>query len=292
MAFAIVTDTSANLPEEYVQKHHITVIPFSYFIDGEAHTCIDSTGFDGLKYYESMRQGMDVTTSQITPQIYIDYFEPLLEGGSDILYIGMSSGISGSFASALAAAAEMRKKYKARAIRLVDTLGASLGEGLLVMKAVSLQEKGLHLQDVTDLLKNYRRRICQVFTVEDLKYLKKSGRLSNVAAVIGTVLNIKPLLKGNEEGKIVAYGKIRGKRRAVEALAKRYEELAVKPERQTVCIAHADCPKDAAYLEELIHRNRPPKEVMTVCYEPVTGSHVGPGTLALFFESDERVRSR
>ena len=113
-----------------------------------------------------------------------------------------------------------------------------------------------------------------------------------MAAVIGTVLNIKPLLKGNEEGKIVAYSKIRGKKRAVEALAKRYDELAVQADAQTVCIAHADCPEDAEYLKKLLCKNKPPKDILTVCYEPVTGSHVGPGTLALFFEADEHVRSK
>ena len=292
MSFTIVTDTSANLPTEYVKEHDITVVPFSYYINGKESTCIDSSVFDGVQFYNSMRNGADVTTSQITPQTYMDFLKPLLDDGKDILYIGMSSGISGSFGCAVVAAAELRRKYKDRTIRLIDTLAASLGEGLLVLKAVESREQGMSLDDTADMLKNYRKRVCQVFTVEDLKYLKKSGRLSNVAAVIGTVLNIKPLLKGNEEGKIVAYSKIRGKKRAVEALAKRYDELAVQADTQTVCIAHADCPEDAEYLKELLCKNKPPKDVLTVCYEPVTGSHVGPGTLALFFEADEHVRSK
>jgi DegV family protein with EDD domain len=136
-----------------------------------------------------------------------------------------------------------------------------------------------------------RNRLCNIFTVDDLSYLRKGGRLSNLSFVIGTLLHIKPLLKGNEEGKIVAFAKIRGRKKAIEELAARYDEWVDHPENQTVGIAHADCPEDAQRLIDLLNAHKPPKNILSVCYEPVTGSHVGPGTLALFFEAREGCRS-
>lgn len=140
------------------------------------------------------------------------------------------------------------------------------------------------------VLERYRDRVCNIFTVDDLKYLRRTGRLSNAAAVFGMVLNIRPILLGDELGRIISIAKVRGRRRAIETLAERYETLAVRPETQTVCIAHADCPADADKLKSLLCRSRPPKNILTVMYEPVTGAHVGPGRLALFFESREGVR--
>ncbi len=289
--FQIMTDTSANLPSELAAQSDITVIPFPYFVNGARHTCLDTEGFDGETFYGAMREGADVTTSQINPQSYIDAMRPVLQQGRDILFVGMSSGISGAYHSAELAAEELLPEFPGRKIRLVDTIGASLGEGLLVLRAYRDKLAGLSLDSIYEKLMDLRHRLCNIFTVDDLKYLRKGGRLSNLSFIVGTLLQIKPLLKGNEEGKIVAFAKLRGRKKALEELAKRYDEYVVNAEEQTVGIAHADCPQDAAYLTELLRRNHPPKEILTVCYEPVTGSHVGPGTLALFFEAREGCRS-
>ena len=289
--FQVITDTSANLPSELTQRNDITVIPFPYFVNGAPHTCLDTEGFDGQTFYGAMREGAEVTTSQINPQHYLDVMKPILRGGLDILFIGMSSGISGSYHCAELAAEELTEEFPERKIRLVDTLGASLGEGLLVVKAVKEKLRGLALDDVYEKLQALRHRLCNVFTVDDLQYLRKGGRLSNLGFIVGTLLQIKPLLKGNEEGKIVAFAKLRGRRKAIEELAKRYDEYVVDAGEQTVGIAHADCPEDAALLAKLLRRTHPPKEILTVGYEPVTGSHVGPGTLALFFEAREGCRA-
>lgn len=290
MGFAIVTDTSANLPDAMLQKHAVGVVPFSYFIEDTAHTCPDIDAFDGTAYYNAIRGGTRVTTSQINPYRYLESFTPLLEDGQDILYVGMSSGISGSYASAEAAAAELLGRFPERALRLVDTFSASLGEGILVLRAIACREAGMTLDATADLLLSLRHCMCQVFTVDDLMHLCKSGRISNVAAVAGTVLNIKPLLKGDPQGRIVSFEKVIGRKRAIRALAARYNSLAVNAAEQIVGIAHADCAEDAAALAELLRQDRPPKEILTVCYEPVTGAHVGPGALALFFLGDENVR--
>lgn len=292
MVFSILTDTSANLPAAFVREKEITVIPFSYHCDGQDYTCIDPEGFDAAAYYGAMRQGKRFTTSQITPQAYIDILRPMLEAGQEILFVGMSSGISGSYHSAELARSELLEDFPAAKLRLVDTLGASLGEGLLVMQAAELRAQGLSLDETADRLLALRAHMCQVFTVDDLMFLHKGGRLSGAAAVVGTVLNIKPILKGNEHGKIVTCGKVRSRKRAIEALAAKYDELVENAAEQTVGIAHADCAQDAEALQALLRRNDPPKEILTVDYEPVTGSHVGPGALALFFLSHADVRTK
>ena len=289
--FRVITDTSANLPSELAKKNNIGVIPFLYYVNGRETTCLDTQGFDGPSFYNAMRGGAAVTTSQITPQYYMDFMRPILAAGEDILFVGMSSGISGSFHCAELAAEELRETFPERKIRLIDTLGASLGEGLLVLRAMKERLLGHTLDEAADRLAQLRHRLCNVFTVDDLSYLKRGGRLSNMAFIVGSLLHIKPLLKGNEQGKIVAFSKIRGRKKAIEALAERYDEYVVDPEKQTVGIAHADCPEDAGYLIRLLNRRNPPKEILSVCYEPVTGSHVGPGTLALFFEARDGVRA-
>lgn len=292
MAFSILTDTSANLPSAFVREHEIRVIPFTYFRGEQAFTCLNPDTFDAAAYYGAMRRGEHFTTSQIVPQTYIDLLRPMLAEGQEVLFVGMSSGISGSFHSAELAREELLEEFPEAKLRLVDSLGASLGEGLLVFDAVEARAQGLSLDETAERLLALRQRVCQVFTVDDLMYLHKGGRVSGAAAVVGTVLNIKPILKGNEDGKIVTTAKVRSRKRAVEALAAKYDALVINADTQTVCIAHADCAADAEYLQELLRRNHPPKEILTVDYEPVTGSHVGPGALALFFLSDADVRSK
>ncbi len=292
MSFAILTDTSANLPAPMAQQLEVGVIPFSFHTLGADRVCTDPEEFDGAAFYGAMRRGTEVSTSLISPQRYMCFFRPYLEAGQDLLFVSMSSGISGSCQAAGVAMAELAGEFPRRRMRLVDSLGASLGEGLLVLRAAEYRSRGMGVEAAAEHLLSLRHRICQVFTVDDLAYLKKGGRLSGVAAAVGTVLNIKPLLKGDENGRIVACGRARGRAKSVEALAERYEALADHPERQTVGIAQADCPEDAARLETLLRRSRPPKEILTVSYEPVTGSHVGPGALALFFEGVRDVRKK
>ena len=292
MMFSIVTDTSANLDREWLVEHNVGAIPFHFYVNGEDLTCTDTRGFDGKQFYDAMRAGEKVTTSQITPQAYLDHMRPLLQEGQDILFVGMSSGISGSYSQAEIAAKELREEFPQRVIYTVDTLSASLGEGLLVARAVECRDAGETLKDTYTLLQMLRHSMCQVFTVDDLKYLRNTGRLSNVKAMIGMVLNIKPLLKGDHEGKIVSFQQVRGRRKAIMAMAERYNALVRDADKQMIGIAHADCQADVDYLISLLNAKQPPKEIMTVMYEPVTGSHVGPGTLALFFFGDQKFREQ
>jgi DegV family protein with EDD domain len=291
MRFVAVTDTSGNLPTERIREADLKIIAFPYFIDGEEFTCLDTTSFDGDAFYARIKAGMTVTTSQISPHQYMEFYEPWLKQGLDIVFVCMSSGISGSCNSARLGAQMILEDYPERRIEVVDTLGASLGEGLVALEAARLRDLDLSAEEAAVQLRDLVQRMFNVFTVDDLMHLRRGGRLSNMAAIVGMVLNIKPLLKGNEEGKIVSFAKVRGRKKSIEELAARYDKLVVEPEKQIVGIAEAGCKQDAAYLASLLNKNHPPKEILTVEYEPVTGSHVGPGALALFFVSHDKVRS-
>ena len=289
--FRIVTDTSSNLPTAYLQAENITVIPFTFHTESGEQSCMDTASFDAKAFYTAMRNGEKVTTSQIPPQRFVDSIRPMLENGEDVLFVSMSSGISGSYASSKIAANQLAEEFPERKILTVDTYSASLAEGIVVMRAVECRKEDLSIDETYKILRALRHRIAQIFTVGDLRYLKRTGRLSNLEAAVGTVLQIKPLLKGDPEGKIVCFAKVRGRQRAIEEMAKRYEELVVSPETQTVCISHADCEADAQILASMLRRSKAPKDILIVDYEPVTGSHVGPGALALFFISDDNVRN-
>ncbi len=290
--FQILTDTSANLDTAVLQQRNIHVIPFHFYVDGQSHFCENTAKFDGKAFYDAIRAGARSTTSQISPQAYIDEMTPMLAAGDDVLFVSMSSGISGSFASSQVAAQHLSAEFPQRKIRLVDTRGASLGEGLLALRAADMRDAGADIDETADAVFALHRNMCQIFTVEDLKYLRASGRVSGAAALVGSILQIKPLLKGDDEGKIVCFSKLRGRKRSIQAMAERYDELVKDVQAQMVGIAHADCPEDAEMLATLLQRNHPPREIMTVVYEPVTGSHVGPGALALFFLGDETARDR
>lgn len=289
--YSIITDTSANLPSALLAEKNISVLPFTFHMQDGDHICTDTESFDAKDFYWRMREGEEINTSQVTPMTYEEHMSPILERGEDILFLGMSSGISGSYASAEMAARALRESFPERTIRLIDTLGASLGEGLLVLKSAQCRDEGMTLEDTADLLMELRHDMCQVFTVEDLRYLSRTGRISNVTAVLGNVLHIKPILKGNDQGKIVRIAQTRGRKAAVRELAKSYFQWTDREHPQTIGIAHADCQEDAEWLANLLRQSGlPPADIMTVVYEPVTGSHVGPGTLALFFMGNREFR--
>ena len=287
--FYVVTDTSANLPTAMAKERGIVIIPFSYIMNGKAYTCADTATFDAEGYYAMIGSGVKVTTSQVTPQQFVEAFEPLLEDG-DVIFLSMASGISGTYNSACMAAQQLMEKYPERKVRVIDTKGASLGTGLIALLAADLRDQETDTDEAVARLENDVMCMCNIFTVDNLMYLCRTGRLSNLSAAVGTVLHIKPLLKGSEEAKIVACAKVRGRNRAIRALAERYDRLAVNPENQIIGIAQSACKEDADYLESLLKQNRPPKRILQVEYEPVTGSHVGPGALALFFLGNEHVR--
>lgn len=288
--FAILTDSASNLTAKQLRDNNITAIPFPYFLKGKEYGCEMLETFDDMAFYAAFNNGEKVTTSQINPQKYIDYMRPILESGKDILFIGLSSGISGAFSSAVIAKEQLNDEFPERRIELVDSLGASLGEGLIALKAAEYRAEGKTIGETAEEIRIHIEKMYQVFTVDDLMFLKRTGRLSNLSAVVGTVLGIKPILKGNEEGKIVAFGKVRGRAKVISALAEKYNVLVKDPETQTVGISYCDCREDAKVLADLINKTNPPKKLLIVKHEPATGSHLGPGALAIYFEGEKGVR--
>ena len=282
----LFTDTSANLPVEIIDEYGIEVVPFSYTIDGVEY--IPEREFDGKAFYAAMRAGSEVKTSMVNAGTFIERFKEALDAGRDVLYIGMSGGISGTANAALMAKQELDEEYPDRKIIVIDTLAASLGEGLFVIKAAEQLRDGIALDAIEEDIRAQVPSMCQSFTVDDLKYLKKTGRVSGAAAIIGNVLSIHPILIGDYEGKIVVKSKVRGMKRTLDALAERYAELVLN-KAETIGIAHADNEEGKAYLVQRLRDKGLTGKCLSVCYEPVTGSHVGPGTVALFFFGTDRM---
>ena len=283
----LFTDTSANLPVSIIREYGIEVVPFSYTVNGKEVPYSAETDFNGKAFYEAMRAGAEVKTSMINVSDFIAAFEQWIAKGDAVIYVGMSGGISGTAHSAKLAAEELLEKYPAAKIAAIDTYAASLGEGFLVIETAKMIERGDPFLKIVKKIELLRKNMCQFFTVDDLAYLRKGGRISGAAAVVGTILNIKPILRGDENGKIVLCGKIRGFNKSMEALANKYDEL-VFDKTADVGIAHADNPEGAQRLEDILRAKGFSGELLKVVYEPVTGSHVGPGTIALFFIGEHK----
>ncbi|MBQ2960182.1 MAG: DegV family protein [Oscillospiraceae bacterium] len=278
----IVTDTSANLPRELVEKYGITVLPFQYTVDGVPVEYSDDWNADGKRFFEAMRAGAVVDTSLVNMGRFIDCFEPMLQAGNDVIYIGMSSGISGTYNASRLAAEELNEKYTANKVIPYDTYGAGLGEGLMVLKAVEMAEAGKSVDEINEYLLARRQNLCQYFSVGDLKYLQRTGRVSMATAIVGNMLGIKPILVGDETGHIVAYAKERGLKRVLQHLVDKFEEL-VEDKSHYISMSHADCPEITDQLLAMLRERGFTGECISSMWEPVTGSHVGPGSIALFF---------
>ena len=275
----IYTDTSANLTPELIEKYALGVIPFSYTVDGVEQ---DGADFEGKAYYDAMRAGAVVKTSMINVSEFSASFRKELAAGNDVIYVGMSGGISGSANAARIAVEELRAEFPERRIEAIDTYAASLGEGIQAINAAKLLAAGVGFDGIVERILAERRNMCQYFTVDDLEYLKRGGRIGRISTVVGTVLKIKPILMGDEKGRIVLCGKVRGRRQSLLALADRYSEL-VEDRDDDIGIAHADDEEGVEVLLTELRKRGFKGECITVCYEPVTGAHVGPGTVALFF---------
>ena len=282
MSFVISTDSSANLPYDMICKWELSVVLLSYCVDGEEKNCLNLSEFDGHEYYASIK-GKKVRTSMVNTMQYEEAWRKHLSEGKDILFLGMSSGISGTYQTAVAAAAALSEEFPERRIVTFDTLAASLGEGIQVIHAACCRDRGMSIDETVDELKKYRCRMHEIFMVDDLFHLYYGGRLTKGAAVFGTVLNIKPILTDDEQGRIVQHSKARGRGKGIKILAEDFAAHADRSSPLPVGIAHADCPEDAERLADAIKAADPGREVLTVCYEPVTGSHVGPAALALLY---------
>ena len=284
MSFVVFTDGCSNLPGTVLTQRQIRTLPFTYTINGQQIVYNgDIETFDAHAHYELLRAGELIQTSLANSQQFMDHFRPVLEAGQDVVYIGMSSGISGTYQASSMAAEELMEEFPGRRVRTVDSLVAGLDTGLLTIMAAGLRDEGKNADETADYLDQKKMDLCEFFTVDDLMFLRRTGRLSTTGALVGTMLGIKPILRGDEEGHIVVCQKCRGRKKAVDTIAQLYKDRAVNPEQQTVAISHGDCLEEAQALADKICAIAQPKELIFCPHEPVTGSHVGPGMLALFF---------
>lgn len=293
--FEIIVDSAANIPAELCRKYKIKVISFINLVNGKEVTCFDpdltaeEERQKGKEYYDAIKAGAEVKTGLISNGIFESVFKEIIDQDRDVLYFSLSKNISGNYNSARIAADDVMESCKnGRKIRLIDSLNASLGQGLLAIYASEMRGKGMEFDEVADLLETYPARMNGIFTVGNLKYLARSGRLSGATALIGNALSIKPILRGSKDGYIVQFKKCRGRKPVLNELISLLCDNIVDPEEQIIGIAHADAYEDSLYVTEEIKKRIKVRDIINTSYDFCTGSHVGPDTIALFFMGKDR----
>lgn len=287
--FTIFTDSSCDLSATMAQELGLTVLPLSVNIDGTSYEN-DLAGkalpFDTC--YALLRAGKPATTSAVNVSQFVEAMEPVLQAGQDILYLGFSSALSGTYNAGAVACAQLAEQYPEAKLYAVDTLCASLGQGMLIYLAVQQKRAGKSIEEVRDYVEENKLHLCHWFTVDDLHHLHRGGRVSATSAVLGTMLNIKPVLHVDDEGRLIFVEKVRGRRTSLKALLQHMEATAIAPETQTIFISHGDCLEEAQLLGQMIRDKLHVQDVVINYVGPVIGAHSGPGTLALFFLGTKR----
>ena len=286
MNYQIITDSCCDFPTPMYGSLGLTFVPLSVEFRGKT---FDDKNDDSLKeMYDGLRAGESARTSAVNPARWEAVMEPALSSGQDVLVLAFSSGLSTTYQSAVIAAEELGEKYPGRTIRVVDTLCASMGQGLLVWYACKKRDEGMSVEELYNWVMENRLHLCHWFTVSDLMYLKRGGRISAATALVGTMLQIKPLLHVDDEGHLISMTKARGRKAAIDALVRQAQELGDGYDNSTMFISHGDCREDAEYLAQQLKEKCGVKEVIISYVGAVIGSHSGPGTLALFFLGSHR----
>lgn len=289
MTYVLIGDSTTDLGYRYMRKHQVAFLPFNYTIKDQEFFDDMGENTDISLFYRNMKQGAAIPiTAQVNVVQYKEFFQPYLQDEKDVIYLCFSSGLSGSFNSAQIAARELEAEFPDRKIAVIDSLAASMGEGLLLWDAVEQRDQGA---DFETLVEHITKRVQQTnhwFTVDDLNHLYRGGRVSKTSAVLGTVLNIKPILNVDEEGHLIPREKVRGRKKALIHLAEKVEQYIVNSEKQTILISHGDALEDAQLLAEEIARRIKVKGFYFSQIGPVIGAHSGPGTIAVFFFGESR----
>lgn len=287
--YVIVTDSSCDLPANLVEKLELQVVPLAFIMEDKTYSNYpDNREMAPKDFYDRQRAGSMATTNAVNVGQATDVIEPLLKEGVDVLVLGFSSGLSTTFNSFQIAADELAQQYPDRKVFAVDTLCASLGEGMLVAQAAQMRLDGKSIEEVRDWVEANKLRQCHWFTVDDLFFLKRGGRVSAATAVVGTMLQIKPVLHVDDEGHLISMAKARGRKASLNALVDKVGEFAQDPAAQTMFISHSDCLADAEYVAEQIKARYGTKEIIINYIGPVIGAHTGPGCVALFFMGSQR----
>ena len=288
MGYLITTDNMADLPEEYLKEKQLLTMSLTYLLDGQTYNAENSLPYQ--EFYKKMREGCMPTTSQINPQEAKEKLAEFLKINKNIIHIAFSGGLSGTFNSVRLAAQELMEEQPDCRITVIDSLAASMGEGLLVYKALEQQEAGLSYEEMVEWIENNKLHVCHYFTVDDLFHLYRGGRVSKAAAVLGTMINLKPVLHVDDEGHLIPLSKVRGRKKSLNALVDGMEKqmCSLKEKNDIIFLSHGDCYEDALYVQEQIKKRFGIEKFMISPVGPTIGAHSGPGTVALFFMGEAR----
>ncbi|MEG1719342.1 MAG: DegV family protein [Clostridia bacterium] len=284
--FILATDSNTEFSAEYAKELGVSQIEMEIILDGKAMFASEIEDYN--KFYEDMKNGILPTTTQINVDRFCEWFSSLMADGKDLLYFGLSSGLSGSFQSATIAKTILEEKFPKQKVFIVDSVSASMGEGLFLYTVNEYKKAGHTIEETADFAQKQALCISHWFTVDDLNHLYRGGRVSKLAAVFGTMLNIKPVLNVDDAGKLIPRDKVRGRRQALDALVEKYNKYADKSREQVVFASHGGCYEDAKYVLDKVLANNDVKFSMINTIGPVIGAHSGPGTVALFFYSKSR----
>lgn len=286
--FVISTESNCDLPSSYIQENGICVIPHYYTVDEEVFG--DGKELSCKEFYDEMRSLKKVGTMASNPGVIEEKFSAYVQEGKDILHISFSSALSGGCGNVQMVSSQIIEKYTEASIIVVDTLAASLGEGILIMKAVELKKEGKSLEETAKIIEDLVPHICTLFTVDDLNYLYRGGRLSKTSAVVGTLVNLKPILRVNEEGKLVALSKTRGRNKSLQTMANLMDDYLgeFRDKQLVIGLIHGDCEDDALNLQKMIEEKYGYKDFLIQPIGPSIGAHSGPGTVGLIFLGDHR----
>lgn len=287
MSYKIVTDSSCDFTDSMCAELGITYTPLTVTYNGESHNNFSEEA--AIKaFYNELRNGVTATTSAANPENWASVMEPALAEGHDLLVIAFTSGLSTTYQSAVIAAGDLQEKYPERKIHVVDSLCAALGQGLLCWYACKKRDEGMNLEELTAWVEENKLHICHWVTVDDLSHLKRGGRISATSAIVGTMLNIKPIIHLNEEGKLINVAKVRGRKTAINYIADKLGELGEGYDNETCFVVHGDCEDDANILANIIKEKYGVKHVHIGYLGPVIGAHTGPGVLSVFFMGKHR----
>lgn len=284
--FIIVTDSTVDLPESMLEEQGIPVLQLNYVLDGKTYE--DRKGLSGKEFFDKLREGSMPTTSQVNPEQAKEFFEPFVKAGKNILCIGFSSGLSGTYNSERIAAEELSEEYPEAKIIVIDSLCASMGQGLLLAKTLKKQREGMTLEELVQWLEENKLHICHNVTVDDLNHLYRGGRISKTTAVLGTLVQIKPIIHMNDEGKLIVIGKERGRKKALNTIVDMMGKQMEGYENDLVMVTHGDCLEDAEYVKSQIQKKYGIQNVVINGIGTVIGTHTGPGVVAVFCMGEKR----
>lgn len=286
--FVISTDATCDLPEAFVKEHKIAVIPMRYTLNHAEYLSEGEPALSPEEFYDLVRKGSMPKTALITPEESAAHFERFVKEGKDVLHLAFSSALSGSCGSAVAAASDVMERYPDSRIVVIDSLCASLGEGLYVYYAEQYRKSGMTIEETAQKLEGIKQNLCHYFTVDDLNHLHRGGRVSKATAVLGSVLGIKPILHVDEEGRLIPIGKVRGRKQSLSQLVEKMKSKISGMENPIFFVSHGDCEEDAKYVADLVRKECGIKKHLIGDIGPVIGAHSGPGTVALFFLGEDR----